>query len=221
MSVGDTSVEEDNGPAVITVSLSHASAIAVDVRYATAARTARAGADYSVRTGTVTIPPGATGAAISVPIVSDPLDESEESFVVNLSMAEGAKIDDSQATVTIVDDDDPPRLTVSSVTVTEGAAGRTKNAIFTVTLSAPSGRTVGATYQTQDGSAVAPLDYVARTGTLTFPPGSVSQTLAVRIKGDGVVEGPEETFMLAISAVTNAVGAGASGIGHITDDDGV
>ena len=220
ITVADAGVGEAGGSASVVVSLSYASAAPVSVRYATAARTAQAGRDYTTTAGRLVIPAGMTSGLVGIPVLSDLLDESDESFVVNLSAPVGASIGDAQAVVTIADDDASPSLSVSSVTVTEGPAGRLKNAVFTVSLSAPSERTVTATGQTQNGSAVSPADYVAKTARLTFAPGTISKTVIVKVKGDAIDEGAEETFALVITAATNAVGVGASGTGHITDDDG-
>ena len=50
---------------------------------------------------------------------------------------------------------------------------------FTVTLSAPSASTVTVDYATVDGSAAAPGDYAAATGTLTFTPGQTGKPITV------------------------------------------
>jgi len=44
---------------------------------------------------------------------------------------------------------------------------------------------------------------VAASGTLTFPPGSTTQTLSVTVNGDAVIE-PNETFFVNLSGATNA-----------------
>ena len=54
------------------------------------------------------------------------------------------------------------------------------NAVFTVTLSAVSGQTVTVAYNTSNGTASAGADYTSASGTLTFAPGTTSQTITVR-----------------------------------------
>ena len=80
---------------------------------------------------------------------------------------------------------------------------------FDVTLSNPSSRVVVVDYATADGTAHAPGDYTAKTGTLRFQPG---------VTGRPVAEG-DETFSLGLtSAVRCSVGDG-TGVATIHDND--
>jgi hypothetical protein len=75
------------------------------------------------------------------------------------------------ATLTIVDDDATPTLSIGDASVAEGNGG-TSAANFTVTLSAASGRPVTVGYAAADGTAtVADNDYLNASGILTFAPG--------------------------------------------------
>ena len=82
---------------------------------------------------------------------------------------------------------DSPSLAVSDATVTEGDSGA-KNALFTVSLSAASAGPVTVDYATADGSAKAPGDYTATTGTLTFATGELSKQVAVAVVGETLDE---------------------------------
>jgi hypothetical protein len=101
--------------------------------------------------------------------------------------------------------------------VTEGNVGTT-TAIFTVTLSPASGQTATVNYATADGTATAGLDYVAGSGTVTFPPGSTSQPVSVSVIGDTLFEG-DETFFVNLSGAVNANIVDGQGVGTILDDD--
>lgn len=101
--------------------------------------------------------------------------------------------------------------------VSEGNAGLT-NAVFTVTLSVPSGRQVAVAYTTGDGSAVAGADYQATSGTLGFSPGTTQMSILVPIFGDGAFE-PNETFQVTLSAPSLATLGDAYGIGTVVNDD--
>jgi hypothetical protein len=111
----------------------------------------------------------------------------------------------------------PPTLSIGDVTVTEGNAGTT-NALFTVSLSAASNSTVTVNYATADGTATAGSDYVAGTGTLTFPPGTTSQTLGVAVNGDTAIESAE-TFFVNLHGASNATITDGQGQGTILNDD--
>src|SRR5206468_540484 len=130
-------------------------------------------------TGTLTFTPGTSTQTISVPVIGDTLDEPNETFAVNLTHADNAVLDDPQGVGTILDND-PPAISINNVAVTEGNSG-TVSATFTLRLSSASGQTVSVHYATADGTAVAGRDYLASTGTLTFPPGTTTQTLVVPI----------------------------------------
>src|SRR5205085_350627 len=101
--------------------------------------------------------------------------------------------------------------------ITEGNTG-TKAATFTVTLSAASSQSVTVAYTTADGSATAGSDYLAASGTLTIPAGQTSGTITVLVNGDRLAE-PTETFVVNLSAPTNATIADGQGIGTILDDE--
>jgi hypothetical protein len=221
VSLGEGTVNEGNGgtvTATFTVSLSGMSSSTVTASYATANGTATAGTDYVAGSGTVTFAPGfLTPQMVSVTVSSDVLDEVDETFVVNLTSPVNATIGDAQGSAIITDDDAEPAIAIADVTLTEGNSG-TKLAAFTLTLSAPSGKIVTATYATANVSATAGTDYVAATGTATFNPGATSTVVNVTINGDTGFE-LDETFQLNLSAPVNASLADAQAIGSITNDD--
>jgi plastocyanin len=101
--------------------------------------------------------------------------------------------------------------------VREGDSG-TRRAKFIVTLSNPSSLTTTVHFATVHGTARAPGDYKAKSGTLTFLPGAVQKTIVVYVKGDLRAE-PNETFRVRLSSPTNAVVADSRGGATIVDDD--
>jgi alpha-tubulin suppressor-like RCC1 family protein len=110
-----------------------------------------------------------------------------------------------------------PYLSISSVSKTEGNSGTT-SFTFTVTLSAASSQTVTVNYATADGTATAPADYTATSGTLTFSPGITTATVIAPVKGDTLGE-PDETFKVTLSNPANAIVDRATGLGIIRNDD--
>jgi uncharacterized delta-60 repeat protein len=86
LSINDISVIEGKDPnAVLLVSLSNPSSQNITVNYTTTALTATANSDYTTSTGTLTIAPNSTLATISIPILNDNTNESNEFFIVTLS----------------------------------------------------------------------------------------------------------------------------------------
>jgi len=102
--------------------------------------------------------------------------------------------------------------------VIEGPAGTTTRLKFRVHLSSPAPVTV--TYATSDGTALAPGDYKAKTGSLTISGGHMSRVFSVLVKGDNVPE-PDETIVVTLtSAVGATLGPRTQTLGTIINDDG-
>lgn len=110
----------------------------------------------------------------------------------------------------------PPTVSfaAANVNVNEGAT-----ATVEVVLSEPGTQTITVQYDTQDNTAVAPGDYTARTGVLTFGVGDVSETFTVPTVNDAVFEG-NEILNVVLSNPTNArLGAPNPATVTIIDDD--
>ncbi len=223
LAIADISVTEGNTAskeALVTVSLSKASAEAITVNYATADGTAQAGGDYVAKSGTLTFSPGETSKTIAISVIGDMAVEANETILVNLSSPTRATLADGQGAVTITNDDataPAPALSVSDASVTEGQSGLT-DAVFTVNLSAASSAPVAVSYTTADGTASAGSDYTAKSGTLTFAPGETTKTVAVSIVGDLLSEA-NEAFRFNLSGASGATISKAQGTGTILNDD--
>jgi hypothetical protein len=220
--IGDVTVAEGDGgttSATFTVSLSRASSRTVTVAYATADGSADARTDYVATSGTLSFPPGTSTRTISVAVRRDDTPEASEFFFVELSRPAGATVADGQGRCTIADDDQQaplPSLAIGDVVVTEGATGF-QNAVFTVSLSAPSRGQVGVTYTTGGGTAVPGRDYIAVAARLLIPAGATTGRITVLLKGDAPNE-PDETFLVTLSGATGARIARAQGRCTIRDD---
>jgi hypothetical protein len=110
-----------------------------------------------------------------------------------------------------------PTICINDVSITEGNSGQTQLK-FTVSLNETSDQVVKVCYGTRNGSATAPEDYVATSGTLTFAPGTRSQTVTVLVNGDKQCEG-DETFTVQLSDAVNATIKEGIGTGTILNDD--
>ena len=120
-------------------------------------------------------------------IVGDTLDEPDELLSVTFDTPTNATIADGAATVTIVDNDSAPSLAVADASVTEGTL-LTATLTFAVTLSGPSTQPVTVNYATTNGTATAPGDYAAASGTLTFTPGTTTRSINVSVARDSVTK---------------------------------
>jgi hypothetical protein len=202
---------------IFTVVLSGASSQTVTVNYMTADLTATAGTDYVSKTGTLIFPPGTTSLPVAITVIGDAATEANETFALNLSNPANATLADDQGQATILDDDPPSALSIDDVTVTEGNAGPV-NAVFVLSLSQPSAQIVSVAFATTTGTATAGIDYLSKTGTVSFAPGVTNQTLAVTVMGDTVHE-PDETFFVTLSSPNNATLGKGMGQATIVNDD--
>jgi GH18 family chitinase len=225
-SLNDVSVLEGNdgaSTATFTVVLDTAPAGAVTIDYVTSDGTATAGADYATQSGTLSFAAGETSKTISIDVFGDTEDESDETFSVTLSNASGATIGDASGQATIFDDDDPPpppvvpAISISDATVTEGDSGFAA-ATFTVSLSEVTTVAVSASYSTRDGSAVAGSDYSGASGSVSFAPGELTQTLTINVTGDTLDEATEN-FFVDLAGLAGAIAGDLTGAGTINDDD--
>lgn len=166
-------------------------------------------------------PDGGAGLVFDFPhdveILGDTVDEPQETFQVNLTGVVGGIISDNRGIGTITDDDGTPTLSINDVTVVEGNTG-VAVATFTVSLSAVSGQTVTVKYGTANSTALAPADYTATSGTLSFPAGTMTRPISVAVRPD-LVDELDETFVVNLLSATNASIADNQAIGTINDDD--
>ena len=86
----------------------------VSVDYATADGTATAGVDYLARSGSVVLRKGTINTEITVPILSDSVEDDGERFTLTLSNVSGAAVADGEAIGTIRDGEPEPGSTVST-----------------------------------------------------------------------------------------------------------
>lgn len=90
--------------------------------------------------------------------------------------------------------------------------------VFNVTLSQAATKTVTVNYKTVNKGAIAPGDFVAQTGSLTFAAGVIKKTISILINGDTQVEG-DERFQVALSNPVNATFTDSLGQGTIRNDE--
>ncbi len=216
--VGTTVVEGDSGItlAPVTIRLSNPSSETITLAYSTQDGTARRDEDYSAIAGSLTFAPGETQAILSLTVIGDLVNEEEERFNIVLSNPVNTTLGTSLATVTLLNDDALPQLTIRDITVLEGDSG-TQNAVFELQVNGFTSAPITLDYATQDGSATAE-DYTPSQGQLTLPAGETTAFVTVSVIGDRAFEG-DETFSLALTNIVNADPAPVVGTATLVNDD--
>jgi Calx-beta domain len=216
--VDDVQVTESGGAVNATFTITRTAGLlapATSIAYQTIDGTATAPADYRATGGTRGFGAALLGATqtqqVSVVVEGDGLDEADETFGLVIS---GPEVADDIGTATIVDDDPAPVVGVGDAP----AAAEGGSAVFTIALSAPSGRAVSVAFTTVDGSAVAGQDYTARSAKVGIPAGATSATVGVALLDDSAAE-PAESFGLRLSAPSAATLGAANGGATILDND--
>lgn len=143
-----------------------------------------------------------TPQTVTVTGVDDTLDDGDITYAVNVSAASsdsGYQGKTGSVSVTHVDNDAPPSISINNVTVSEAVG----TATLTVTRSGATGGTTTVDYATVNGTAVANADFSSTSGTLTFGPGETSKSISITINDDSAVEGTE-VFTVQLSNVADA-----------------
>jgi hypothetical protein len=180
--------------------------VCVDIAYS---GTATSGSDYTpLSTTPACWEDGVDGQIDLGPlaIIDDTIDEANETVKMTLSVTTGTATIGSSggvATVTIIDNDPPPTLTLSRAkqTVTEGATG-----FVVLKLSEKSGKRITVKL-TLGGTADAGTDYTAPPLTVVFPVGAVAKRVNFKTLVDSSKDGPETVTMTVGTPVNVTLGA--------------
>jgi hypothetical protein len=162
----------------------------------------KAGSDIYDENGPVKSPGVARFVDYASSVSVHPLDASH--FWISGPYVSGRNIGSTWIAEVVV-----PSLSISDADASEGALAQ-----FTVTLAPASAQTVTVDFATANGTATAPADYLAATGTLTFAPGETTKQVSVTVNSD-VSDEPDETFVVNLTNPTNAVLADGQGLGTI------
>ena len=207
------SVNEDAGFVTVTVSRTQGMDGDISITYATAAGGATAGSDFESTTGVLSWANNeTTPRTFQVPIISDEIIESSESFTVTLSNAQplrnGPQIGTpSVATVTINNIDPPiveppePELNPGLLQFAQAALSIDESAgTLTVNVLRVSGADGGVSvqYASSDGQAIAGSDYEPANGTLFWASGdTLPKSFTININSDTDID-PNETFSVTL-----------------------
>lgn len=212
-----SSGSETTSPKTLGLTLSAPSASIVTVNYSLTG-TITTGSDYTAPSGVINIPIGETTATISIPIIDDTIDESDETLTLTLYGPLNAGIGTNAVhTFTLQDNDTPP--TVEFTTESSSGSEGTSNNKIPVTLSAASSNSITVDYAVTGGTAISPTDYSLTSGTLTFPAGSTTQYISYTIVDDPYAESDETVIVTLSNASASAtLGAQATHTFSIVDN---
>src|SRR5688572_30515648 len=225
--VSSSVVIEDVGTLTLTVQRTGGTVGNLTVDYSTTDGTAIAGQDYTSASGTLNFTAGETSKTIQIPIIDDTTTETNESFTVALRNNTSPETVGAPSTVfvTVQDLTATPLISIANVSVVEGNPGTTSDAVFTISLSAATGRAVSGNFATANFSsfggascATQGADYESRTGTFSFTPGTTTFTLPIKVCGDTSAEA-DETFRVLLTNPSGALIVVNQGIGTIVNDD--
>ena len=172
--------------------------------------------------GLVSFAPGETTKTVTVYVVGDTTEESDERFTVTISSADTA-VNGSSAVGTIRDDDTAPAvvITAQDARKTEGDAGTTPFT-FTISRLVTTATTVVVNWAVSGyGRAAADgTDFAGGgfpSGSETFAPDETVKVITVNVAGDRTVES-DESFAVAISSPGSRI-LSATAVGTIVNDD--
>ena len=177
----------------------------------------------------IVFPPGSTSEQIRITLVDDTTDEPNEMFQVQLGAKVNAVTGGSNSnTVTIVDNDDPPTISIQNMRVNEGDPdpGNVVSAgfPFRATLTAESEKSVRFRVRRVDPDPGTATDADLRAAAIyttvhVIWPGNTFRDMSANIIVNDTTDEPEETFTLEIHDFTNATGGKTQATITIEDDD--
>ncbi|MEP3480196.1 MAG: Calx-beta domain-containing protein [Fuerstiella sp.] len=209
-----TTIGEGGGDAILTLTLSEASGRDVTVDLDTSGL-ATEDSDYAALTDQVIIPAGTLSLDLLLTSIDDAIDEFDEDAVITISAVSFADIGTASATVVIVDNDPDPLVSMTAGDLSIAEEGGVST--ITVSLDAASEKPV-TVHIAPTGTATSDVDYVAVATSVTIPAGETSVTFDVTAISDNEVES-QETVILAVASVDNAVFDGITATVSIVDDD--
>ncbi|HWH69046.1 MAG TPA: Calx-beta domain-containing protein, partial [Candidatus Sulfotelmatobacter sp.] len=194
---------ETNGLVTLDVLRMNNTNVTTQVSYATTNGTATAGLNYVTTSGTLTFKPGESRKSISISLLYDARVTGDLTFGVGLfNPTSGAQLAvPSSANVVILDVDSGLRFldtnAVTGLTVTNTVLENGTNVVITVMRTNANTGPVQVNYSTADDTAVAPIDYIAASGTLTFTNGQLSNSFTVPIIDNVMVDG-NKSFTISL-----------------------
>uniref|UniRef100_A0A061RZ87 Sodium calcium exchanger 3 isoform 3 n=1 Tax=Tetraselmis sp. GSL018 TaxID=582737 RepID=A0A061RZ87_9CHLO len=188
------------------------------IEYKTVEGTAKPESDYVHTQGTLILKPNQTEAKISVEIVDDDINETDEEFYVELFDPKQCMVrkNVSRATVVIIDDDNPGMLMFSQHEYKYGPA-QTQVTMNVKRVKGADGA-ITCVYETVNGSAEADIHYEHTKGTLSFEHGETQKSITVNLlRKEEFKNG--DVFHVQLSEVTGGAQLIRNGMTDVVSDE--
>jgi hypothetical protein len=204
----------------VTAILSATSTKVVTVNLAKSGTASETGTSDYTLAGTMTISAGSLSTIVTLAAVVDALSEDNETVIIDIdTVTNGTESGTQTRTVTILDNDPLPNVTLSVASATLNETTGTTSTLVTATLDNVAGRSVTVTVA-KSGSAADTIDYNLSGTTITIPKEVQSASVTLTVVGD-LKDEISETVVINITGVTNgaAVATGSAVTVTILDDD--
>ncbi len=218
LELAQTTIQENAGSAVMTVTLSGATESDVIIPY-TVSGSATRDTDFVISGDSILIPSGETSGTIVIAVTDDFALENNETVIVKLDPPTNAKLGTpNRQVLTIIDNDAtaPPTVNFRASTLTVGENVGTIS--LNVILSKPSDAPITVPF-TFDGSASPNMDFSISASPLVFAAGQTSASITVNVNDDTIVEGDEVLFVTLGTPIGAILGDTPTERITISDDD--
>ncbi len=217
VSIEDGSGAEASGAAeVVVTAVGLKDGQSRTIRWQASGKTAAEGDDFAAdQSGTITLTSAGASQTISITLLDDDEVEGSEKLTIGIAADSDGDVvlKRKQAEVTIVDDDEPPKVEISDAQADEAGG----SVAVAVQLSAPAPSGASVRWRTVAGSA-GTSDFTSAEGTITFAKGDTGAQIFISIVDDANSE-PDETFSIELYSPTNVEIDGATAVVTILDDD--
>ncbi|MFH1089914.1 MAG: Calx-beta domain-containing protein, partial [Candidatus Uhrbacteria bacterium] len=194
--------DESAGTMTVTAQISETSIFDVTVPFTVTGMATGGSTDYSITASPIIIPAGSISSNITITIVNDTLDESNETVVITMGEPTNATLGlTPEQTAIIVDNDDSP--TVVFTASSQSAAESVSTMTVTAELSTASGHDVIVPFSLTGTATGGGTDYSITASPITITAGNLTSNITITIVDDALQEA-SETVIVTMGAPTNA-----------------
>ncbi len=184
------SVSEGSGIVSVPIELREISDETMSFSYRTLSGGILSDEDYVPVEGEVIFPAGEKFASVQIEIIDDAIWEYDESLFIQFNGPNGSESYQGRIQVTIIDDEQFPRIGINNVTINEPASEMTQVTVEFEILNNPSYAEVIIQFETIEGTATN-SDFEPIEGEVRIAPGEMSATANINIFPDEITEASE------------------------------